>query len=139
MALPTKKSFGANGSRERWPVKALFDTNILIDYLSGLEAARQEIELYRDRAISVITWMEVMVGTAPEHETGTRALLASLQNLPITPAVAEAAVLLRKERKLKLPDAIILATAQTADRLLITRNTRDFPRSDATVRIPYRR
>jgi hypothetical protein len=44
----------------------------------------------------------------------------------------------RKQRKLKLPDAIILATAQTADRLLITRNTRDFPADDPSVRIPYR-
>jgi len=27
-------------------MKALFDTNILIDYLNGIEAAREEIERY---------------------------------------------------------------------------------------------
>ena len=120
-------------------MKALFDTNILIDYLSGVHAARKELEHYRDRAISVITWMEVMAGTPPEHEDATRVFLSSFENIPITASIAEAAVLLRKIRKLKLPDAIILATARTADRLLITRNTRDFPTNDVAVRIPYRR
>jgi hypothetical protein len=46
--------------------------------------------------------------------------------------------MVRRERRLKLPDAIILATAETADRLLITRNTRDFPANDPGIRIPYR-
>ena len=40
-------------------LKALFDTNILVDYLSGIAAAKDEISLYDDKAISIITWMEV--------------------------------------------------------------------------------
>ena len=32
----------------------LFDTNILIDYLSGIPQARAELERYSNRAISVI-------------------------------------------------------------------------------------
>lgn len=43
-------------------VKALLDTNILIDYLSGIAAAKKELERFPDKAISLITWMEVMVG-----------------------------------------------------------------------------
>ena len=116
---------------------ALFDTNILIDYLSGVETAREEMERYRDRSISVITWMDVMTGAMPEHEAKTRAFLTTFLSLPITAAVAERAVALRKQRRIKLPDAIILATAQTGDRLLITRNTRDFPAGDAGIRVPY--
>jgi predicted nuclease of predicted toxin-antitoxin system len=50
----------------------------------------------------------------------------------------EEAIAVRKQRKRKLPDAIIMTTAQAADRLLITRNTRDFPADDPGVRIPYR-
>ncbi len=118
-------------------MKALFDTSILIDYLSGIEAARKELAHYRERAISIITWMEVLAGTPTEYETGTRGFLITFKILPVTAAVAEIAILLRKSRKLKLPDAIILATAQEDNRLFITRNTRDFP-SDASVRIPYR-
>ena len=43
-------------------VKALFDTNILIDYLNGFEQAKAELARYSDKAISLITWMEVIVG-----------------------------------------------------------------------------
>ncbi|MCK5535578.1 MAG: hypothetical protein KAI79_02060 [Bacteroidales bacterium] len=44
---------------------------------------------------------------------------------------------IRKSNKIKLPDAIIHATALVTERLLITRNTRDFSKSDPTIRIPY--
>ncbi len=49
-------------------MRALFDTNILVDYLNGVEAARREIALYEKPMISPITWMEVMVGTTPDDE-----------------------------------------------------------------------
>ncbi len=42
---------------------ALFDTNILIDLFSGRTEAKYAIETWPPRnAISLITWMEVMVG-----------------------------------------------------------------------------
>jgi predicted nucleic acid-binding protein len=53
-------------------VKALFDTNILIDFLNAAPQARQEIDLYREKAISIVTWMEVMVGAPPSVEAATR-------------------------------------------------------------------
>jgi predicted nucleic acid-binding protein len=34
-------------------VKALFDTNIFIDYLSGIAAAKKELERFPDKAISL--------------------------------------------------------------------------------------
>jgi hypothetical protein len=55
----------------------------------------------------------------------------------LTQAVAEQAFILRRDRKLKLPDAIILATAQVAGLLFVTRNTRDFSSSNPQIRIPY--
>ena len=45
-------------------VKALFGTNILIDYLNAVPEARAELSLYAEKAVSIITWMEVMVGAA---------------------------------------------------------------------------
>jgi hypothetical protein len=119
-------------------IKVLFDTNILIDYMNGIDLAKAEIGRYQDSAISIITWMEVMAGSNAEDEARIRAFLAVFRCLPITTEVAERAFAVRKQRKLKLPDAIILATAETAGRLLITRNTRDFPADDPGVRIPYR-
>jgi predicted nucleic acid-binding protein len=46
-------------------VKALFDTNVLIDYLSGIKAAKTELAKYSNMAISMITWMEIQDGTEP--------------------------------------------------------------------------
>jgi predicted nucleic acid-binding protein len=51
--------------------------------------------------------------------------------------VARAAVDLRRERRLRLPDAIVWASAQQESALLVTRNTRDFPKTDPGVRVPY--
>ena len=53
-------------------------------------------------------------------------------------AVAREAIMLRQEYKLKLPDAIIWASARLNNALLITRNARDFDRGEPGIRIPYR-
>jgi hypothetical protein len=118
--------------------KVLFDTNILIDYLSGIATAQTEIDSCLDRAISIVTWMEVMAGATPGEEPRIRAFLATFRSLPLTPEIAELSVIVRRQRKMKLPDAIIKATAAMTGRLMITRNTRDFPAGDPGVRIPYR-
>lgn len=39
-------------------MKALLDTNILIDYLNAVDAAKQEIALYDRPLISPITWID---------------------------------------------------------------------------------
>jgi len=43
----------------------------------------------------------------------------------------------QKEQKIRLPDAIIWATAQNNSLLLISRNTKDFPGDDSGIRVPY--
>jgi predicted nucleic acid-binding protein len=118
-------------------VKALFDTNILIDYLNASASARAELDRYRDRAISVVTWMEVMVGAKGDLQAPTRAFLNAFRRIAIDDDVAERAVELRKTHRMKLPDAIIWASAQEHAMLLVTRNTKDYPKNDPGVRIPY--
>ncbi len=118
-------------------VIALFDTNILIDYLNGIEAAIHELDRYSDKAISMISWMEVMVGVTPATETGTRAFLAGFTLLPIDAEVASRAVLLRQSKRIKLPDAIVWATAQVHNRLMVTRNSKDMSPDEPGVRMPY--
>lgn len=120
-------------------VRAILDTCILVDYLRGVSRAREELARHRDGRISLITWMEVMVGARNEEEEDLlRTFLGRFDVEPVTPAVAEEAVLLRRGSGLRLPDAIIWATARTAGGLLVTRNTRDFPSDDPGVRVPYR-
>jgi predicted nucleic acid-binding protein len=118
-------------------VKALFDTNILIDYLNGIPQARDELARFTDKAISTITWMEVMVGATPANAAATRAFLSSFQSLPIDGSVAERAVVIRQTHRVRLPDAIIWATAQVHSRLLVTRNSKNFAADEPGVRVPY--
>lgn len=118
-------------------VKALFDTNILIDYLNAIPQARTEITRYSDKAISVVTWMEVLIGAPPKLEPQTRRFLDGFAFVELEADIAERAVSLRRAHKIKLPDAIVWASAQIGDALLVTRNTKDFPSGDPGVRHPY--
>ncbi len=118
-------------------MKAVIDTNILIDYLQGVQLAQKELALYQNPAISVISWIEVMAGTTAVTERTVRTFLRSFELLEIDPRVAEQAVVLRRTRHIKLPDAVIWATAQVHQCLLVSRNTRDFDPADPGVRVPY--
>lgn len=120
-------------------MKAVLDTNILVDYLNGIAAAAREIEQYEETAISIVTWMEVLAGADDaEEEAVVREFLSRFKVQPLEKPVAERAVKIRRQRKLKLPDAIIWATAKELGTILITRNTRDFPEKDPGIRVPYR-
>ena len=48
--------------------------------------------------------------------------------LPLTEQVAEIAIEIRKTVRIKLPDAIIAATAKHYGLILVTRNSKDFDR-----------
>ena len=119
-------------------VKALFDTNILVDYLNAVPEARTEFQRYSEKAISIITWMEVMVGVNRDLEAPTRKFLNSFDIVPVDEQIAERAVGLRRSHRIKLPDAVIWATAQAHAMLFVTRNTKDFPDGDPGIRAPYR-
>lgn len=119
-------------------VRALLDTNILIDFLRGLPQARAEIARYDRPAISIVTWMEVMSGAPSAADPGTRAFLAGFELVELDAAVAARAVRLRTEHRIKLPDAIVWASAQVREMLIVTRDEKGFPAGDPGVRIPYR-
>ncbi len=80
-------------------------------------------------------WTE-LPGTSAQQPV--RAFLQGFTQLAIDANVAERAVGIRKSASIRLPDAIIRASAQSHWALLVTRNTRDFPPSDPGVRMPYR-
>ncbi|WP_186025038.1 type II toxin-antitoxin system VapC family toxin [Burkholderia gladioli] len=119
-------------------VKALFDTNILIDYLNGVGAAKKELARYEYRAISAITWMEVLVGASDEEDAAIRAWLDIFDVVAVDSAIANRAVEIRKAKKIRLPDAIVWASAQVHSLLLVSRNTKDFPADEPGVRVPYK-
>jgi predicted nucleic acid-binding protein len=119
-------------------MKPVFDTNILIDFLAGKQPAREELARYPAARIAGISWIEVMVGArGQEDEATVREFLNSFEIVPLDREVAEATVRIRRLYRLKLPDAVIWASAKTRDALLITRNTRDYSASEPDIRIPY--
>jgi predicted nucleic acid-binding protein len=119
-------------------MKALFDTNILIDYLNGIDASQTELGRYKERLISVVTWMELLIGGRTGEETDVVDMfLRDFRVIEINRTVAREAVDLRRAHGLRLPDAIVWASARSESALLVTRNTKDFPRDDPGVRVPY--
>ena len=118
-------------------LNALFDTNILVDYLNGISAAKAEVDLYDDKAISIITWMEMQIGTDEADQMSVDRFLSKFTLLPLDAKVSAKAVALRRKRRIKLRDAIIWATALAESRLLVTRNVKDFPAILPGVRVPY--
>lgn len=120
------------------PVKAVFDTNILIDYLNGVRAAKKELSRYSSRQISIITYIEVMVGSQNEsEEQALRGFLSSFEVLELTAKVANEAISIRKQTRLKIPDSIVYATARTQGCILVSRNTKELKREWPDIRVPY--
>jgi len=120
-------------------MKALFDTNIVIDALNGLPEADAEYLRYDRVLISLITWMEVLIGE-PEDDSRVRDFLRTyFEVVPVDFAIAERAIQIRRQyRRIRLPDAIIWATAQVSDAILVTRNTKDFDPGWEGIRVPYK-
>ena len=119
-----------------------FDSNIVIDALAGFEQARAEIDRATDfgsRAwISRVVWIEVMSKGEGDALKRAEVLLSGFGIDEVDAEIGRRAAALRRERvRLKAMDAIILATAQTRGRVLITRNIKDFPAEMPGIRVPY--
>ena len=78
----------------------LFDTNILIDYLRDIPQARAACDRHADRAVSIVTWMEVMAGSTADNEADARSFLLNFYTLPLDADVAERAFLLRRTNRI---------------------------------------
>jgi predicted nucleic acid-binding protein len=99
----------------------LVDTDVFVDHLRG--ARRFEAKSHRVH-YSVVTRAELFAGnTATELVT---ILLAPFRELPVGRSEAERAGRIRRESGLRLPDALIAATAIEHKLSLFTRNTSDF-------------
>ena len=115
-----------------------FDTNIVIDMLHNRPAAWDEVRNVTRAWISRMTWIEVMSGVPDSAAAETEEFLRLFAMSEIDEEIARRAAALRHQRKsLKSPDAIILASAQVSGRILVTRNTKDFPAAMPGIRVPY--
>ncbi|MEP7350347.1 MAG: PIN domain-containing protein [Sphingorhabdus sp.] len=118
------------------------DANILIDALLEYDPAHREMTRIAASGsrmwISRMAWIEVL---SKGNDMVVRDALQFLGRFgldEIDDEISHRAAALRRERaRLKAPDAIILATAQIRGRVLVTRNTKDFPAEMPGIRIPY--
>ncbi len=120
-------------------MKAIFDTNIMIDYLNGIPQAKEEMKRFTIKGISIITYIEIGVGL--EDFLHVKKIEDFIRHhfdiVPVHQEIANLAIIIRKKYKLKIPDALIFSTAQHMNALLITRDVKDFPTSNPIIRIPY--
>jgi predicted nucleic acid-binding protein len=120
-------------------MKAVIDSDVLIDFLQGLDAAATEINRYDDPCYSVVSWIEVMIGADSDAERfAAETLFESMRRIELSAEIARRAVELRRLLRLKIPDAIVLATADKEGCILVTRHAKDFDPDDPRIRVPYR-
>ena len=118
------------------------DANILIDTLLEHDPARREITRIAESGarlwISRMAWIEVLSKGSDAVVRDAVMFLSRFGLDEIDDEISRRAAALRRDRpRLKSPDAIILATAQIRGRVLVTRNTKDFPAEMPGIRVPY--
>jgi len=108
--------------------KALLDSNVIIDASKGKLSLKNIIDKYDSIYTSIICYIEVM-GYNFEDEQEKLAIEKILQIIPILnfdKEIADIAISFSKKTKIKLPDALIIATAEKMHTDLITSNIDDF-------------
>jgi predicted nucleic acid-binding protein len=101
----------------------LVDTDVFIDHLRGaaqLRAGRNRLHY------SVVTRAELFAGSSTTDLLSQ--LLAPLRELMVDRVVAERAGRVARDVGIRMPDALIAATALEHRLSLVTRNRRDFER-----------
>lgn len=97
----------------------VLDTNIALYHLGGRLTVPMPNGFYH---VSIITEIELLSypNLSQTEEQQVRNFLAQLLIVGIDDSIKDMAIALRKQHRLKLPDAIIAATAQSLDALLLT-------------------
>jgi hypothetical protein len=112
-------------------MRHLIDTNVWIDALSGKLNAPAFLKITVQASwagYSAITRLELFgfPGLKDEEELKIIELLKPFTEIAVDSRIIDKAIRIRKDIRIKVPDAIIAATALENDCSLITRNVEDF-------------
>lgn len=121
----------------------LIDTNILIYYFAGDLPRKEETKIDKILGdsfnISIVTKIEFL-GWKKHTQEGfqeAKAFFDSANVIVLSEAIADLAISLRRKRSIKLPDAVIAATAIEHKYTLITRNENDFKDIGVSIYNPF--
>lgn len=120
------------------------DSDVLIDYLRGMEAARgfllessRELNLY----ISIISIVELYSGSGTKDHIKKESLnqfLSNFRTIELTQPIAVLAGELRRDFQKPFADSIIAASAISLGLSLVTKNTKHFKDiSGLRLSVPY--
>ena len=104
----------------------LIDNNAISNYFSGLFSVKGMVFMAQvidqTPTISVITQIEALSWVSPDgsKEQVVKSFINDATVLALAPAVVNQCVSIRRNRKIKIPDAIIAATAIANNLRLIT-------------------
>ncbi len=110
----------------------LMDTNVVIELLKGLlpQKGDEWLENIVDKDLhhlSVINKIELLgFNGAPAEMQLLEDFIATSNVLPLTEAIVRQTIDIRRTYKIKLPDAVIAATALVHGLTMISRNVSDF-------------
>lgn len=117
--------------------KGLLDSNVIIDSSKNLIDIDDLTDRYDNLYTSIISYIEVL-GYNFEDDEEKQLIIDILSNIPVVNLdinIAKIAIDFRKKRKIKLPDALILATAKYINADLVTRDISDFRNIDEDVNL----
>src|ERR1700744_6004967 len=106
----------------------LLDTNVIIDFAGKKLPFKSHLELINiindSSKISIINKIELL--SIPEVSNRIQFFTEEAYIFPLSDDIVIKTIEIRKKRKIKLPDAIIAATAIVFNLTLITHNVSDF-------------
>jgi predicted nucleic acid-binding protein len=102
--------------------EVVIDTDVLVDHLQGVKILGPE---FSGSSYSSITRAELYSGKDADERIIDR-LLDQFDEIPVDQRVAEEAGRIRRITGIRLPDALIAASAILKKSPLFTRNIRDF-------------
>ncbi|MEY4904998.1 MAG: hypothetical protein RLZZ292_2813 [Bacteroidota bacterium] len=117
--------------------KALLDSNVIIDASKNIVNVQEIVRQYDYLYTSIISYVETLGYNFINQEEKEIVLqiLDSIEIVNLNKEIADIAIEYRKRKKIKLPDAFVLATAKYMSADLLTSDISDFQNIDVSVKI----
>ena len=117
--------------------KGFIDSNVIIDASKGIISIQRILEEYDFLYTSLISYVETLGFKFSDNEEYdiVKQILNGIEIVDLNKEIADIAIEYRKKKKIKLPDALVLATSKYLKADLITSDVMDFHNVDKSIKI----